>query len=107
MKNNLITLLFLISIIACNKNVVRIRTGGTPKVRKNTSKPFSRKFGTTSIYFPVFIEYVDDSGNKNLYANHFDDKFKLETVEKLSSFLPKDKIHQINKIEGFTPLAQL
>ncbi|GGF65970.1 hypothetical protein [Wenyingzhuangia marina] len=93
--------------IACNQNVVRIRTGGTPKVRKNTSKLFSRKFGTTSIYFPIFVEYIDESGNKNLYANHYDDKAKLETIEKLSSFIPKDKIHQKNKIEGFTPLSEI
>ena len=93
--------------IDCSQNTVRIRTGGAPKIRKNTLKPFSRKFGTTSIYHPIFIEYVDDSGNKNLYANHYDDKAKLEIVEKLSSFLPKDKIHQINKIEGFTPLSEI
>ncbi|MDO3695820.1 hypothetical protein QVZ41_13300 [Wenyingzhuangia sp. chi5] len=93
--------------IDCNQNVVRIRTGGTPKVRKNTLKPFSRKFGTTSIYYPIFIEYVDDSGNKNLYANHFDDKAKLEIVEKLSLFLPKDKIHQKKRIGGFTPLSEI
>ncbi|MDO3695819.1 hypothetical protein QVZ41_13295 [Wenyingzhuangia sp. chi5] len=93
--------------IDCNQNVVRIRTGGTPKVRKNTSRPFSRKFGTTSIYYPIFIEYVDDLGNKKLYANHYDDGAKLETVKKLSSFLAKDKIHQKNKVEGFTPLSEI
>ena len=93
--------------IDCSQNTVRIRTGGAPKIRKNTSRPFSRKFGTTSIYYPVFIEYRGDSGHKNLYANHYDDKAKSEMVEKLSSFIPKEKIHQKNKIEGFTPLSEI
>ena len=93
--------------IDCSQNTVRIRTGGAPKIRKNTSRPFSRKFGTTSIYYPVFIEYRDDLGHKNLYANHYDDKAKSEMVEKLSSFIPKEKIHQKNKIEGFNPLSEI
>ena len=93
--------------LACNQNVVRIRTGGSPKIRKNTSRPFSRKFGTTSIYYPIFVEYIDEFGRKNLYANHYDDEAKLETVKKLSEFLSKDKIHKKNKVEGFTTLSEI
>ena len=92
--------------IACNQNVVKIRTGGTPKVKKNTSEPFSRNFGTTSIYYPIFIEYIDGSGNKNLYASHYDDRKKDNIIKELEAFLPKNIIRHKKKIEGFTPLSE-
>ncbi|ANW97018.1 hypothetical protein AXE80_12315 [Wenyingzhuangia fucanilytica] len=93
--------------IACKQNIVKVRTGGSPSVKKNISEPFSKNFGTTSIYYPVFVEYVDDLGNKNLYANHYSNKDKEEVVKQLKTFLPKDKVHQKKKVEGFTPLSEL
>lgn len=92
--------------IACNQNIVKIRTGGSPTVKKNISDPFSKNFGTTSIYYPVFVEYIDDLGNKNLYANHYDQNNKEELIKQFQEFLPKDKILEKKKIEGFTPLSE-
>lgn len=93
--------------VECKQNVVKIRTGGAPTVKKNTSDPFSRNFGTTSIYYPVFVEYTDKLGHKNLFASHYDQNKKNEIVKQLTSFLSKDKVVQENKIEGFTPLSEL
>ncbi|MGY5355069.1 hypothetical protein [Wenyingzhuangia sp. IMCC45467] len=92
--------------IECSQNIVKIRTGGSPTVKKNTSDPFSRNFGTTSIYYPVFIEYIDEFGNKNLFATHYNNGKKDEVVKQFEAFLPKDKIRQKKKIEGFTPLSE-
>lgn len=92
--------------VDCKQNVVKIRTGGTPKVKKNTSEPFSMNFGTTSIYYPIFIEYIDDLGNKNLYATHYNDWKKLEIIEELETFLPKKMIREKKKLEGFTALSE-
>lgn len=93
--------------IACTQNLVKIRTGGSPTVKRNISDPFSRNFGTTSIYYPVFIEYVDELGNKNLYANHYNENNKEELIKQFESFLSKGKVLQKKKVEGFTPLSQL
>lgn len=93
--------------ISCNRNIVKIRTGGSPQIRKNTSDPFSRNFGTTSIYHPVFIEYKDDLGRKSLFACHYNTSKKEELLDQLKSFITSDKIFNNNKIEGFEPLFEI
>ncbi|MGY5355068.1 hypothetical protein [Wenyingzhuangia sp. IMCC45467] len=93
--------------IDCRQNIVRIRTGRAPTTKKNTSEPFSRKFGTTSIYHVVFVEYIDELENKNLYGIHYNNDDKNELINTFKIFLNKDKIHEQKMIEGFTPLSQL
>lgn len=93
--------------INCSHNIVRIRTGSKPRIHKNISKPFSRKFGLTSIYHVVFVEYNDSVGNKNLYAAHYNNEQKDLFVTELKKHLDKEKIRLKKIIEGFTPLSQL
>jgi hypothetical protein len=93
--------------INCSHNVVRIRTGSSPTTNRNISKPFSRKFGLTSIYHVVFVEYYDDVGNLNLYAAHYDNEQKNELVADFKQYVKEDVIYFKKIIEGFTPLAQL
>ena len=91
--------------IACNQNVVKIRTGGAPTIKNNTSEPFSRDFGTTSIYYPVFIEYLDAEGSKNLYATHYDEGHKKQLIKEFKEILGEDRIRFKKRLEGFNPLS--
>ncbi|NIJ43631.1 hypothetical protein FHR24_000070 [Wenyingzhuangia heitensis] len=91
----------------CSQNMLKIRTGGTPTVKNNTSKPFSRKFGTTCVYYAVFVEYLTDEGDKNLFAVHYDADRKAEIVKELERFLNDKKIFVENRIEGFNYIADL
>ncbi|MGY5351953.1 hypothetical protein ACXGQW_05240 [Wenyingzhuangia sp. IMCC45533] len=93
--------------VDCNRNVVKIRTGGTPTVKNNTSKPFSRKFGTTSIAHVVFVEFKDDKGLKNLYAVHYQPEKLGETVSEIKACLDDEKIYTEGTIEGFSYIADL
>lgn len=91
--------------VDCNRNIVKIRTGGAPTVNKNTSKPFSKKYGTTSINDVVFVEYKDVKGAKNLYALHYENVNK--SAEALRNYLDENKVLQESKIEGFSYIAEL
>ena len=93
--------------INCSHNIVRIRTGSSPTTNKNISKPFSRKYGLTSVYHVIFVEYNDDLGNKNLYASHYANEQKNELVAGFKAHLKEEIVHVKKIIEGFTPLSQL
>ena len=93
--------------IDCYKNKLKVRTGGAPLTKQNVSKPFSKQFGTTTLFHPVFVEYKDDLGNLNLYATHFEGSNKDIYLKQLEDFFPAERLFQKAKIEGFSSLSEL
>ncbi|MDO6738997.1 hypothetical protein [Wenyingzhuangia sp. 2_MG-2023] len=93
--------------INCSQNMVKIRTGGSPIVKKNTSESFTTKFGTTCIYDVVFIEYRTPEGGKNLYALHYKKSKKEGQIKNLKRFLTDDKIHKATRADGFNHIFSI
>lgn len=93
--------------VDCNRNIVKVRTGGAPSIKKNTSKPFSKQFGTTLINNVVFVEYQDLEGLKSLYAVHYEDSESEKLKQELKEFTKKDNIFIEQKIEGFSFIAEI
>lgn len=93
--------------VDCSRNTVKIRTGGAPTVKNNTSEPFSRKFGTTCIYNVVFVEYKNSDNLTNLFAIHYKEGNKSELIKDLKVFLKNEKVFDENRIEGFSYISQL
>jgi len=94
--------------VDCNQNIVKIRTGGRSRVKKNTSSPFQRKFGTTSIHNVVFVEYCSENESKpNLFAVHFNSQTKLKMIKELESFLAKETLLDEHRVEGFSYIKNI
>ncbi|NJB81950.1 hypothetical protein [Wenyingzhuangia aestuarii] len=93
--------------VDCSQNMLKIRTGGTPTVKNNTSKPFSKKFGTTCVYNALFVEYTTEDGKKNLFAVHYEPEKKADLVKELEDYLNEKKIFVENRTEGFNYIAEL
>lgn len=93
--------------VDCNRNIVKIRTGGAATVKKNSSEPFSSKFGTTCIYFALFVVYKSAEGKTNLFATHYKDENKKNLLEDLKSVLDDEKVLVEKRIEGFNYIYKL
>lgn len=93
--------------IDCNKNSVRIRTGSTPVVRRNTSNAFTTKHGTACVEKAVFVEYLNNNGDTNLYVEHFEKLKKSKQINELTKYLPADKICKQKRVDGFNHLASI
>lgn len=92
--------------VDCNQNIVKIRTGGAPTIKKNTSKPFSRKFGTTLVNNVALVEY-NDNNTKNLYAVHYKKSELISLLSEIENYISKDKIYNESRVEGFGFIAEL
>ncbi len=93
--------------IDCNKNIVRIRTGSTPVVKKNTSDAFSTKHGTACVEKAVFVEYFNNKGKMNLYVEHFESHKKAKQMKELTKYISSDKINKKTRVDGFNHLVSL
>jgi len=94
--------------VDCKQNIVKIRTGGRSSVKRNTSSPFKRKFGTTSIHNVIFVEYCSEKDSKpNLFAVHFNSETKLELTKKLEKFLGKENLFKERRVEGFSYIKNI
>jgi len=88
-------------------NTVKVRTTGSPSVKKNASEPFKIPHGTTNITKVIFIEYLDVQGNKNIYAVHYSDGKKEELVNQLKVYLTEKKVFIRSRLDGFGHIPSL
>ncbi|WP_010136911.1 hypothetical protein [Ochrovirga pacifica] len=92
--------------IDCAQNQVKIRTGSTPVVKRNTSDSFTTKHGTTCIYDAVFVEYRTKDGKLDLYAQHYNKNKVKEVKTELEKHLA-NKVYQFTRLDGFNHISSV
>lgn len=92
-------------VVNCKKNTVKVRTEGKQSIKKNVLEPFKTKFGTTSFFNAVFVEYKTIEGNRNMYVTHFEKSKKKNQIESLKKHLSEGVISEEERADGFVHLA--